>query len=162
MFPQCEKPFGHDARIFRQDAAILFNSPVRRLHFPPNQDKFKAVADAKSVTRDDCTSAMGFVRATNKSNGIRSFIALAKADERVLIDHNLLNANANLLNLQNGTYDMAAGVFREHQRADLLTQIAQVSFDPDARCPGWENAMALICDPTSDLLRYVQQLLGYS
>src|SRR6056297_2048157 len=39
MFPECEKPFGHDARIFRQDAAVLFNSPSSRFQFPLNQDR---------------------------------------------------------------------------------------------------------------------------
>lgn len=123
--------------------------------------QFEALADS-AVDSKDCEIAMRFVRSTNKLNGIRSFIELSKSDERVLIDHNMLNAKPDLLNVVNGTYDMTTGEFREHRRADLLTQMANVSFDAEAVCPKWEEALTLICDNDSHLLRYVQQLLGYS
>lgn len=35
------KTFGHDARPSRQEAAILYNSPVRKFQFPLNQDNPK-------------------------------------------------------------------------------------------------------------------------
>jgi putative DNA primase/helicase len=52
--------------------------------------------------------------------------------------------------------------FRKHRRDDQLTQLAGVSFNADARCPKWDDAISLIFDGDQELIRYVRQVLGYS
>jgi P4 family phage/plasmid primase-like protien len=121
-----------------------------------------AIAEDNSVPNNVASVARKFVHAANKREGIKAFIELAKADHRVMILHDDLNANGDLLNVSNGTVDLSTGELREHQRSDLLTQIANTSYGETAGCPRWENAIDLIFAGDGELIRYVQQVLGYS
>ena len=117
---------------------------------------------ANMVSSEDCTKIVSFCKATNKERGIAAFLSLAKSDERILVYTDAINSNPSLLNLQNGTFDMHSGEFRKHSQVDLITQIANVNYEPDAECPKWMEALRLIFDDDETLLRFNQQILGYS
>jgi putative DNA primase/helicase len=103
-----------------------------------------------------------FVREGNKQRGIKAFIDLASADSRIAVDLKSLNANPLLLNVQNGTLELDTGKFREHRQEDCLTQLANVKFDAAATCPRWEESLAMIFANDTELIGYVQRLLGYA
>ncbi|MCA9136757.1 MAG: PriCT-2 domain-containing protein, partial [Planctomycetales bacterium] len=107
------------------------------------------------------TTARQFVKSVNKRHAIESIVALAKSDRRVRVEHDKLDANPMLLNLQNGTYDLESGKFRGHSRVDLITQVAGVAFDPSAECPKFMETMSLIFD-SAELREFVQRIFGYS
>lgn len=151
-----------DEQRWRIDTGGLLATMAGRTFASELWSEFMTLARSNSASRDAVESAMRVVRSANKASGIRSFLSLAKADNRVIAPHDSLNLNVNLLNLPNGTYELSSGKFREHRKEDLLTQIAGVPFDPDADCPKWRDAMSLICGGDPGLARYVQQLLGYS
>jgi putative DNA primase/helicase len=151
-----------DGQRFRTDDDGSYALKLGRKFAKGLWTDFQAIACSKNVSRRACESAMSFVRTTNKSGGIRSFIELAKADDQVHIDIEAMNSNTTFLNLKICTSDFETGVFREHRRDDLITQIANVSFDPSKDCPKWQDALSLICGRDTELQRYVQQLLGYS
>ena len=44
-----------------------------------------------------------------------------------------------LLNVANGTLDLRTGKLREHRRDDLLSKLAPVEYDADAKCPRWQR-----------------------
>jgi P4 family phage/plasmid primase-like protien len=102
-----------------------------------------------------------FIRKSNSTPSINNFLRLAEADDRVLIPADNLDAKPLLLNCLNGTVDFVENRFRPHQPDDLLTQVTNVSFDEEAKCPRWEAALALIFEDP-EVISYVQQLLGYS
>jgi len=62
----------------------------------------------------------------------------------------------------NGTVDLSTGKLQPHNPADRLTQITTVAYDPDAKCPKWEETLLLIFNGDTELISYVQRLLGYS
>ncbi len=109
----------------------------------------------------DMKSMYGFARYSNNAGGIRAMVAMAKSEPEVGISQAELDTDPWLLNVENGTLDLRTGKLRNHQRDDLITQLAPVSFDPDANCPVWERLLTVIFDENEDLIRYVQQLLGY-
>jgi P4 family phage/plasmid primase-like protien len=98
----------------------------------------------------------------NRRNSIENIVSLARCDARTTIDHEQLNQNPYLLNLQNGTIDLSTREFREHRQTDSITQIANVAFDPQAKCPKWRAFVDLIFGEDDEAKRYVQALLGYS
>lgn len=104
----------------------------------------------------------GFLKQANKQRGINAFIDLAAADHRIVVDVKMLNSNPLLLNLPNGTLDLETGQLREHRQSDCITQLAGVSFDPAATCPRWDDALRMIFAGDVEVIRYVQQVLGYS
>lgn len=124
------------------------------------------VAVAKHLTGDDArevlNSLRSFVQRTNANNGINNFLSLAKYDERVVCQVEELNADPYLLNVRNGTIELKTGELRPHDPSDRLTQLAPVDYDPTAACSKWLETMELILDGDVELIRYVQQLLGYS
>lgn len=73
-----------------------------------------------------------------------------------------LDADPMLLNVENGTLDLRTGKLRAHDRADRITKLAPVEFDPDAPCPQWERFLAEVFDGDADLIGFMQRAIGYS
>jgi putative DNA primase/helicase len=67
-----------------------------------------------------------------------------------------------LFNAVNGTIDLRSGELRPHRREDLLSQMAAVEYDPDAKCPLWEKVLDRIMDGRRHLTDYLQRVVGYS
>ena len=103
-----------------------------------------------------------FCRWANRKTTIENVVSLARCDGRTTIDHEQLNQNTCLLNLQNGTIDLTTREFREHRQTDSITQMANVAFDAKAKCPKWKAFIDLIFGSDDEAKRYVQALLGYS
>lgn len=114
------------------------------------------------VNRDVLSKFRSFIKHSNSRSGIKDFIALAQADERVVCPVERLNARPELLNVRNGTIDLATGELRSHSPDDLLTQLADVDYDPTADCPNWKAALDLIFGNDQELILFLQQALGYS
>jgi putative DNA primase/helicase len=56
-----------------------------------------------------------------------------------------------VLNVDNGTLDLRTGELRDHDRADLITKLAPVSYDPDAPADEWDKFLERVL-PTHDVL----------
>jgi P4 family phage/plasmid primase-like protien len=73
-----------------------------------------------------------------------------------------------LFNVQNGTFDLRTGEFREHRRADLITKMAPVTYDAKASCPHFIEFLAAILDAPNDyeaaleLVIFLQRFFGYT
>ncbi len=67
-----------------------------------------------------------------------------------------------LLNLRNGTLDLRNAEIRPHDRDDLITQITDVEWDDDARCPTWDAFVSGAMGGKLELVMYLQRLIGYS
>ena len=118
----------------------------------------------KAYTFDEKSSKAfsQFCHNANKKSFIEAVVSLARCDERISIDHEILNQHPFLLNVRNGTLDLQTGEFRAHQPTDLITQLANVSYSMEADCPKWKAFIDLIFGDDTEAKRYVQALLGYS
>jgi len=67
-----------------------------------------------------------------------------------------------LLNLNNGTYELKTGIFRDHSPGDLISRVAPVSYDPEATCPNWLTFLRRVLAEDPDLLAFLQRAVGYS
>jgi putative DNA primase/helicase len=67
-----------------------------------------------------------------------------------------------LLNFKNGTLDMITGELRPHSKDDFLTKMVPYNYNPDAKCPFWENTLQLALEDNSALIGFMQRALGYS
>lgn len=119
-------------------------------------------AMAEHLDRDELGTLQTFVKASNQAGKIQAFLQLAQFDERVICPVDKLNTHRTRLNVLNGTIDLDSGTLRAHCPGDHLTQVANVRFDANANCPEWHHTMELVFGADAELIRYVQQLLGYS
>ena len=67
-----------------------------------------------------------------------------------------------VLNSLTGTVDLRTGRQRPHCRADLITKLAPVEYNPAAECPRWNRFLAEVFEPHPDVIPFIQRAVGYS
>lgn len=72
-----------------------------------------------------------------------------------------LNANHNLIGIQDSVYDIEAGSARPACASDLVMKSLGTSFDPKAQCPQWEKFLKTAMQGDQDMIKYLQRLVGY-
>ena len=117
---------------------------------------------SRRLKSDDARKLHSFVRSANNHHTVKAFLNLARADERIAIRLEELNKYTQLINLEDGTFNLETGCIEPHSQEDHLTQIARVTYDEGADCLEFKKAINLIFNNDDELIRYVRQLLGYS
>lgn len=98
-----------------------------------------------------------YVNATKRTGArVAGLESLARLRRFVAADR--LDA-AGLLNLSNGTLDLARMTLRPHDPADLLTGCLPYAYAPGAAAPGWQQVIGRI-DP--DTAAFLQEFAGYA
>lgn len=92
----------------------------------------------------------------------RAMIAGAEAEPGLVITTSDLDVDPDLLVVRNGTLDLKTGVLRESQRDDLCARLAEVDYDPHARCERWLGHVNLLCNGDPTLAAYLQRCVGYT
>ena len=90
----------------------------------------------------------------------RDAVDLARSDRRVAIRPADLNADGWLLNCLNGTLDLHTGRLQGHDPADMISKLAPVPYDPEARSDLWERALREATGGDQDYLDHVHRFLG--
>lgn len=85
--------------------------------------------------------------------------ALKEARPMIQIEQRVLDADEFLLNLPSGTCDLRTGAVREHNAQDYITK--QTAVDPSGDgMDVWEDALRTFFQGDTDLIRYVQEIVG--
>lgn len=98
-------------------------------------------------------------RRAESASAIANMIKLARAISGVIVNHEDLDANPDILNVANGTVDLRTGELRVHDPADLCTMQCPVAYDPEATAPLWE-ACQRRWHPEPELREYLQREAG--
>jgi len=93
---------------------------------------------------------------------INAMVSMARWQEGVPVQLTDFDCNPMLFNCKNGTIDLGTGTLRAHCRGDLVSKIAPVEFEPDAKCPTWDKFLATVTDGNTELAQYLQRCVGYS
>lgn len=72
------------------------------------------------------------------------------------------DADINLFNCKNGTLDLKAMRFRGHDPEDKITKIADVVYDPKAKCPRFDQFLNEVMSGDKDKSAFLQKALGYA
>jgi putative DNA primase/helicase len=67
-----------------------------------------------------------------------------------------------LLNVKNGTIDLKTGGLKKHDRKDLITKMAPVNYDKNAKYPTFKRFINDIMLGDPELTGFLQRFLGYS
>lgn len=93
---------------------------------------------------------------------IRSMMHMAESEAEIAIHHGRLDCDPWLLTVLNGTLDLRTGELRPHDPEDLITRLAPVEYDPDARLPLWDRFLADATDGDAELADFLARCAGYS
>lgn len=96
-----------------------------------------------------------------RSAGLKNSVELVKSIPGVTVGVAELDANLMLLNVENGTVDLRTGKLAPHTPANLITKIAPVTYDPNAKCPHWLAFQEKITANDADLIAFKQRAFGY-
>ncbi len=99
---------------------------------------------------------------SNARPRIEAMIALARSEPGIPVAPGDLDADPLLLNVENGTIDLHSGELREHRCEDLITKLAPIEYDREAKAPRFLRFLSEIFDGDEDLSGFVQRFAGYS
>ncbi|WP_296876240.1 phage/plasmid primase, P4 family [Thomasclavelia sp.] len=80
---------------------------------------------------------------------------------RISVCYEDFDKDKNLINCQNGTYDIRNKVFRKHRSEDLITKITPVVYKEDAVSDDWNKFLNEVMDEDQSKVEYLQKLFGY-
>jgi putative DNA primase/helicase len=101
------------------------------------------------------------LRSENLSK-IRNAVKIAQTDDRIAVETSDWPDNVNLIQFNNGLYDIEAKAFRDGTPEDMIRQSVGYKYDADAICPIWEKVLLEMMDENSEMVRYIQTAIGYS
>jgi putative DNA primase/helicase len=93
-------------------------------------------------------------------NRIRAMLALAKSRPEFAVISADLDRDPLLFNVENGTINLRTGTLQPHNKADRITKLASVKYDPEAQCPKWLTFIEEIFGGDLELIGYLQRVLG--
>ena len=90
----------------------------------------------------------------------KAALECARSDPRIVICPDDFDRDGWLLNCLNGTLDLHSGELRPHDPADLISKLAPVVYDPEARSELWERVLEEATGHDPDYLRHLRRFLG--
>jgi putative DNA primase/helicase len=119
-------------------------------------------AEATKLPEDARNALRKHAMKSEHEQRIKAMIALARSEPGVPIRPSQLDRHPFLLNVENGTLNLETGVLQEHRREDLITKLAPVAYNPDAKARRFMRFMVQIMRGRRALVRYIQRALGYA
>ena len=145
-----------DGRRFRADDT---GEPLRRA----KRTARAILHDAANCDDDDERKRIvTWARTSESEPRLRAMVSLAATEEAIVVRAQELDVDPRLLNVANGTIDLRTGEPRPHDRADLITKLAPVAYQPDAHSDRWEQFLDRITGGDKELATFVQRLAGYT
>jgi putative DNA primase/helicase len=89
-------------------------------------------------------------------------LSRARSEGGIPVRADELDADVDLLNCLNGTIDLRSGTIRPHTSADLITKLAPVRFDPDARLALWDDFLETVTGGNADPTGFLRRAVGYA
>jgi putative DNA primase/helicase len=90
---------------------------------------------------------------------LEAMVKVARA--KLIIEPDQLDTDPWLLNCRNGMLDLKQGKLLPHDPKKFLSNLCDVEFDPEAKCPAWINFTREITSGNEELTQYLQRLVGY-
>src|SRR5262249_22007794 len=108
------------------------------------------------------TRAVKWAMKSQHAAALNHMVELATSEPGVPVLPDELDADPWVLNVANGTLDLRTGILRPHDRADLLTKLAPITYDPAARLDVWDQFLTEATNEDAALRDFLQRLVGYT
>jgi P4 family phage/plasmid primase-like protien len=119
-------------------------------------------AEAAKIGNDKQRKAIvEWARKLEKSATVAAMLKLAEVEPGIPILPEEMDRDSFLLNVMNGTVDLRTGQIHPHDRADNITKLAPVYFDPEATCPTFLAFLERVL-PDPDVRAFLQRMTGYA
>lgn len=145
-----EKVWQPDEMLVSETCATAITDVMKRepINAPP--DEVKKIKEIKDR----------FIKETRNHN--KKMNMLKSARSLLPITGESFDRAGNVINLQNGYFDLNKNEFKEHDSKKLFTLISNATYNPDATSPLWEKFIEDSFLGDVELIEYVQRAVGYS
>lgn len=116
--------------------------------------------DIGDITRDQRDKIYSWACQSGGAARIDAMLKMAQSEETTMVYGGSFDQNKMLLNVQNGTWDLDIFKFRNHNPNDLITQAANVTYDPDAKSQWWLDCLEKWMGGDKDKIDYLQRFAG--
>jgi putative DNA primase/helicase len=110
---------------------------------------------------DERKRAVSHALKSDNAPRLRAMIEIAQSEPSLIVKAELLDADPMLLTCANGTIDLRTGELRDHDPADLITQMTGVAYDATATATHFDQFIAEVFGADRDLIEFVQRFIGY-
>jgi putative DNA primase/helicase len=111
-------------------------------------------------TKDERATLFKWAVKSETAAARTAMIKLAESETNIPIEPEAMDRDPFLLNVMNGTVDLKTGQLRQHERADCITKLAPVYFDPEAECPTFLAFLDRVI-PDLEVRRFLRRITGY-
>ena len=134
-----------------------------RRHGKANETAREMMREALDIGDPDAGKrALKWAYESQKDPRLEAMVKRARYEKGMTILPKDLDNQLDFLNVENGTIDLTTGELQDHNKSDLITKLAPVHYDPNAKCPRWEEFISEIFGGDKELCESVQRDLGYS
>ena len=120
------------------------------------------LAEAAATADDESRKRLAAHALRSQSDrAIRAMLSLAQSELGIPILPDQLDVDYGLFNVSNGTVHLEVAEVLPHQRADLITKLARVAYDPEAEAPLWQAFLKTVV-PSSEIREFLARLVGSS
>ncbi len=117
-------------------------------------------AAASAASSDERVKLFVWALRSENRPRIEAMVSQAKSEPSLVVSPEQLDQDPWLFNVLNGTINLRTGELRPHSRADHITKLSPVKFEPGAVCPLFERFLAETFLRDDVLACYVQRFLG--
>jgi len=108
------------------------------------------------------TARKNYLKHIKSMRSSRSKVAmLTEAQHLAEVKADAFDTQAHLLNVLNGTLDLTTGELLPHNKADMISKLANCEYSDKCDIPRWSAFLNEIFDGDRDLIRYFQKVVGY-
>jgi putative DNA primase/helicase len=125
-----------------------------------------AIADYKQmfIDGDQYKDEISWSMTSLADRNLRAMLNQAGSGTPLCVTGDIFDSRPELFNCQNGTINLDHTNpvdFYPARRADMLSMIAQVKYDPTAKCPKWEKFIDEALEGDKATVEYLQRVTGY-
>ena len=117
---------------------------------------------AKLHDADERKKLAAWAMKSESRSRLESMVALAKNHPDITVHPNQLDCDPWLFSVENGVIDLRSGELRPHEPVALITKLAAVRYDPNAKAQRWRQFLQEVFEPHLDLIPLIQRAIGYS
>jgi putative DNA primase/helicase len=125
-------------------------------------EKLKVFTLARNLCREAANEANSGAAAIASRKKVAAVEQMARADQRLVVTIDDLDADPWVLNTPAGTLDLRSGKLRPHSPDDKLTKITGAAPDRSCATPVWDAFLARITDNQPELIAFLKRVAGYA
>ncbi|MHB8423924.1 MAG: DNA primase family protein [Gammaproteobacteria bacterium] len=145
--------FAWDGRRWAVDEKLIVVQELAKRTAISIFDEVKRAADRDELFRH--------AKKSQSRRAIEAMIWLARSEPGIPARLTDFDADGWLFSIRNGTLDLKTGQLRPHVREDMISNISDVEFNPEASCELWDAFLWRVTAQNDELYAYLRRFVGY-